>query len=140
MLWNTHTNSVMDAVKGMPFDCVDVPIRVHENGGGFDADDFSVDDETMSSAEEMSLPMSIPVNSQSPQAFRTSELTISFEGHVYVFPAVTTEKVFVFYLLLFCCIFLFPPLFVCRSVFSISMLVPGLYSVSLTASVLLFSK
>lgn len=31
---------------------------------------------------------------------RTSELTLSFEGEVYVFPAVTPEKVILFYLLL----------------------------------------
>ena len=30
-------------------------------------------------------------------ASRTSELTLSFEGEVYVFPAVTPEKVFVFF-------------------------------------------
>ncbi|KAK6143661.1 hypothetical protein DH2020_024009 [Rehmannia glutinosa] len=82
------------AVKGRPFEYVSVPIKVHENGGGFDADDISGGgggggDETMSSAEEMSVPMAIPLSSQS----RTSELTISFEGEVYVFPAVTPEKV-----------------------------------------------
>lgn len=82
-----------------PFECVSVPIRVHENGGGFDADDISGGgaDETMSSAEEMSAPIAAtPVNSQSSlqlSASRTSELTISFEGEVYVFPAVTPEKV-----------------------------------------------
>ncbi|KAI3448224.1 hypothetical protein Pfo_004889 [Paulownia fortunei] len=88
----------MDAEKGRPFEYVNVPIRVHENGGGFDADDISGGggDETMSSAEEMSAPMAIPANSQSSlrlPASRTSELTISFEGEVYVFPAVTPEKV-----------------------------------------------
>ena len=30
------------------------------------------------------------------QATRTSELTIAFEGEVYVFPAVTSEKVYFF--------------------------------------------
>ncbi|KAK4424296.1 GATA transcription factor 24 [Sesamum alatum] len=87
----------MDAVKGRPFDYANVPIRVHENGGGFDADDISGGgDDTMSSAEEMSAPMPISVNNQSSvrlPASRTSELTISFEGEVYVFPAVTPEKV-----------------------------------------------
>nr|WRU92858.1 TIFY protein 3 [Isodon rubescens] len=90
----------MDAVKVRPFECVSVPIRVHENGGGFDADAISggaAADETMSSAEEMSAPIAAtPVNSQSSlqlSASRTSELTISFEGEVYVFPAVTPEKV-----------------------------------------------
>ncbi|KAG8364161.1 hypothetical protein BUALT_Bualt19G0098200 [Buddleja alternifolia] len=74
-----------------------VPIRVHEDGGGFDADDISGGgDDTMSSAEEMSVPMAIPLNSQSSlrlPASRTSELSVSFEGEVYVFPAVTPEKV-----------------------------------------------
>ncbi|KAL8540517.1 hypothetical protein ACS0TY_001954 [Phlomoides rotata] len=86
----------MDAVNGRPFEYANVPIRVHENGGGFDADYFSGGgggDETMSSAEEMSAPMVIPVNSMRLSAPRTSELTISFEGEVYVFPAVTPEKV-----------------------------------------------
>ncbi|KAK6143668.1 hypothetical protein DH2020_024016 [Rehmannia glutinosa] len=90
-----HAGNMDAAVKGRPFEYVSVPIKVHENGGGFDADDISGGggggggDETMSSAEEMSVPMAIPLSSQS----RTSELTISFEGEVYVFPAVTPEKV-----------------------------------------------
>ncbi|KAL0376017.1 UNVERIFIED_CONTAM: GATA transcription factor 18 [Sesamum calycinum] len=87
----------MDAVKGRPFDYANVPIRVHENGGGFDADDISGGgDDTTSSAEEMSAPMPITVNNQSSVRLplsRTSELTVSFEGEVYVFPAVTPEKV-----------------------------------------------
>ncbi|KAI3445800.1 hypothetical protein Pfo_002465 [Paulownia fortunei] len=83
----------MDAVKGRPFEYVNVPIRLHDNGGGFDVDDISGGDETMSSADEMSAPMAIPLNNQSSAASRTSELTISFEGEVYVFPAVTPEKV-----------------------------------------------
>ncbi|KAH6767018.1 ZIM-like 1 [Perilla frutescens var. hirtella] len=83
----------MDAVKGRPFDYASVPIRVHENGGGFDADDISGGGETMSSPEEMSTPIAAtPVNSQCSLS-RSSELTISFEGEVYVFPAVTPEKV-----------------------------------------------
>ncbi|XP_057802873.1 GATA transcription factor 19-like isoform X2 [Salvia miltiorrhiza] len=89
----------MDAGKGMPFENASMPIRVHENGGGFDADDISGGgDDTMISAEEMSTPIAAtPVNSQSSQqrlsASRCSELTISFEGEVYVFPAVTPEQV-----------------------------------------------
>ncbi|XP_020552859.1 GATA transcription factor 19-like isoform X2 [Sesamum indicum] len=53
-------------------------------------------DDTTSSAEEMSAPMPITVNNQLSVRLpvsRTSELTISFEGEVYVFPAVTPEKV-----------------------------------------------
>ncbi|KAK4405136.1 GATA transcription factor 24 [Sesamum angolense] len=87
----------MDAVKGRPFDYANVPIRVHENGGGFDADDISGGgDDTTSSAEEMYAPMPTTVNNQSSVRLplsRTSELTVSFEGEVYVFPAVTPEKV-----------------------------------------------
>ncbi|KAL0454345.1 UNVERIFIED_CONTAM: GATA transcription factor 24 [Sesamum latifolium] len=44
----------------------------------------------------MSAPMPVTVNNQSLVRLpvsRTSELTISFEGEVYVFPAVTPEKV-----------------------------------------------
>ncbi|XP_012835384.1 PREDICTED: GATA transcription factor 28-like isoform X2 [Erythranthe guttata] len=71
----------MDAVKGRPFDYANVPVRVHDGRGGFDADDVSGGDETMmSGADEMAFPS------------RTSELSISFEGEVYVFPAVTPEK------------------------------------------------
>lgn len=83
----------MDAVKGRPFEYANVPIRVHKNGGGFDADDIGAGGETMSSAEEMSAPMVIPIHSMRHSAPRTSELTISFEGEVYVFPAVTPDKV-----------------------------------------------
>ncbi|KAL7125184.1 hypothetical protein ABFS83_14G099400 [Erythranthe nasuta] len=71
----------MDAVKGRPFDYANVPVRVHDGGGGFDVDDVSGGDETMmSGADEMAFPS------------RTSELSISFEGEVYVFPTVTPEK------------------------------------------------
>ncbi|CAN4107898.1 unnamed protein product [Withania somnifera] len=74
-----------------------VPIRVDEyGGGGFEADDISGGgggggcEEAMSSGEE--LP---PVDSGRVLGVpsQTSELTISFEGEVYVFPAVTPEKV-----------------------------------------------
>lgn len=87
----------MDAMKPRPCgeDYMIMPIRVHDNGGGFEAGDNGVGgEEKMSSSEEMSTPMAVPVNYQSrTPASRTSELTISFEGEVYVFPAVTPEKV-----------------------------------------------
>ncbi|XP_047938016.1 GATA transcription factor 24-like isoform X13 [Salvia hispanica] len=74
----------------MPFEYASMPIRVHENGGGFD---ISSRDLAMVSTEEISTA----VNSQSllllPPTARTSELTISFQGQLYVFPAVTPEKV-----------------------------------------------
>ncbi|KAK4378559.1 hypothetical protein RND71_000421 [Anisodus tanguticus] len=58
---------------------MNIGIRVDENGGGgFDADD-------MSTVEELPL-IGSPVD-------LSSELTISFQGEVYVFPAVTREKV-----------------------------------------------
>lgn len=113
----------MDAVKGRPFEYVNVPIRVHDNGGGFDADDISGGggggDETMSSAEEMSAPMVTPVNSHPLlrlSASRTSELTISFEGEVYVFPAVTPEKVSFLCCNIFCSLLVFT----CGFQFSVS--------------------
>ncbi|XP_049409689.1 GATA transcription factor 19-like isoform X4 [Solanum stenotomum] len=82
---------------------MNVPIRVDRyGGGGFEADDISVGggyEEAMSSGEELqvcSMPLVAgPVDSGRVMAVpsRTSELTISFEGQVYVFPAVTPEKV-----------------------------------------------
>ncbi|XP_015070009.1 GATA transcription factor 19-like isoform X2 [Solanum pennellii] len=82
---------------------VNVPIRVDRyGGGGFEAHDISVGggyEEAMSSGEELqvcSMPLVAgPVDSGRVMAVssRTSELTISFEGQVYVFPAVTPEKV-----------------------------------------------
>ncbi|MCD7457444.1 hypothetical protein HAX54_035092 [Datura stramonium] len=80
---------------------MNVPIRVDEyGGGGFEADDISGGggEEAMSSGEELqvcSLPLASPVYSGRvlDVPLRTSELTISFKGEVYVFPAVTPEKV-----------------------------------------------
>lgn len=82
-------------------DYVNVPIRVDGDGatGGFDADDSSGGEERMPNAEKMevvsSMPIATIINSSggTSMASRTSELTISFEGEVYVFPAVTPEKV-----------------------------------------------
>ncbi|XP_022862030.1 GATA transcription factor 24-like isoform X1 [Olea europaea var. sylvestris] len=86
----------MDAMKPRPYgeDCMITPIRMHDNGGGFQAGGGGGGGEEKISSEEMSPPMAIPVNYQSrTPASRTSELSISFEGEVYVFPAVTPEKV-----------------------------------------------
>ncbi|XP_042042932.1 GATA transcription factor 24-like isoform X1 [Salvia splendens] len=73
----------------MPFQYASMPIRVHENGGGFD---ISSRDVAMVSTEEISSPVSSQSLLLLPTA-RTSELTISFQGQLYVFPAVTPEKV-----------------------------------------------
>ncbi|KAM3377465.1 GATA transcription factor 19 isoform X1 [Capsicum galapagoense] len=92
-------------VKAGEYEHMNVPIRVDEyGGGGFEADDISGGggEEAMSSAEELPLcslpPLVSPVVDsgrvlEMPTRMRTSELTISFEGQVYVFPAVTPEKV-----------------------------------------------
>ncbi|KAB1206685.1 GATA transcription factor 24 [Morella rubra] len=68
---------------------VQVPIEVeggsedqYVNGGG--------QHEAMNGGEEV---LETPVSSGSVLASRTSELTVAFEGEVYVFPAVTPEKV-----------------------------------------------
>ncbi|KAM3219808.1 GATA transcription factor 19 isoform X1 [Capsicum annuum] len=92
-------------VKAGEYEYMNVPIRVDEyGGGGFEADDISGGggEEAMSSGEELPLcslpPLVSPVVDsgrvlEMPTRMRTSELTISFEGQVYVFPAVTPEKV-----------------------------------------------
>ncbi|KAI5661320.1 hypothetical protein M9H77_20643 [Catharanthus roseus] len=79
------------------------PIRVDEDGGGFGGLDVTgggADEPISGGGEDVhavsSVPMSNSVNftsGASSVASRTSELTISFEGEVYVFPAVTPEKV-----------------------------------------------
>lgn len=94
MQWHAR----MEAVKMRHLEYASVPVRVHENGGGFDVGDINGGgDETISSAEGIAAPIAAtPVNSQSSLRLsetRTSELTISFEGEVYVFHAVTPEKV-----------------------------------------------
>lgn len=84
---------------------MNVPIRVDGyGGGGFEADDISGSagggcEEAMSSGEELQVcslqPLASSVDSGRVMAMpsRTSELTISFEGQVYVFPTVSPEKV-----------------------------------------------
>lgn len=86
------------------------PIRVDEDGGGFGGLDVTgggADEPISGGGEDVhavsSVPMSNSVNftsGASSVASRTSELTISFEGEVYVFPAVTPEKVHFFSCLL----------------------------------------
>ncbi|XP_059653231.1 GATA transcription factor 28-like isoform X2 [Cornus florida] len=96
---------MMDSMNPMPLqvrpsegqeeDHMQVSIRVDENGGGFEADDGSegCDDDAMNSAEEVHMNPTVPVNHSTALLSQTSELTLSFEGEVYVFPAVTHEKV-----------------------------------------------
>ena len=61
----------------------------YEDGGGSDAMD-EVEDANVNSVSV--------ANHGVVMASRTSELTLSFEGEVYVFPAVTPEKVFFIFL------------------------------------------
>ncbi|KAL3538719.1 hypothetical protein ACH5RR_002085 [Cinchona calisaya] len=82
-------------------DYVNIPIRVDGDGdsGGFDAHDISGGEERMTRAEEVQVASSVPIativssTGGAPMMSRASELTVSFEGEVYVFPAVTPEKV-----------------------------------------------
>lgn len=62
---------------------VQVPIEVEGDGGGSQ-------DEYVNGGVEV---VEARVRSSSGSASRTSELTVAFEGEVYVFPAVTPEKV-----------------------------------------------
>lgn len=87
---------------------MNVAIRVDEyGGGGFNADDISGGCESSGTEELQQVCSSMPPLAASPvvdsdgrvlaampmPSRRTSELTISFEGQVYVFPAVTPDKV-----------------------------------------------
>jgi hypothetical protein len=62
---------------------VQVPIEVEGDDGGSQ-------DEYVNGGVEV---VEARVRSSSGSASRTSELTVAFEGEVYVFPAVTPEKV-----------------------------------------------
>ncbi|XP_057497216.1 GATA transcription factor 28-like isoform X3 [Actinidia eriantha] len=68
--------------SGRGDDEMQIEIRVSEDAGGFKADDASGGCVKESVNNSTSLPSS-----------QCSELTISFEGEVYVFPAVTHQKV-----------------------------------------------
>ncbi|XP_019231402.1 PREDICTED: GATA transcription factor 19-like isoform X2 [Nicotiana attenuata] len=95
-------------VIGFEEEYMNVAIRVDEyGGGGFDADDISGGCESSGTEELQHVCSSVPPLAASPvvdtdgrvlvsmpmPSRRTSELTISFEGQVYVFPAVTPDKV-----------------------------------------------
>ncbi|XP_075104640.1 GATA transcription factor 19 isoform X1 [Nicotiana tabacum] len=100
---------------GFDEEYMNVAIRVDEyGGGGFDADDISGGCESSGTEELQQVCSSMPPLAASPvvdsdgrvlaampmPSRRTSELTISFEGQVYVFPAVTPDKVQAILLLL----------------------------------------
>lgn len=79
-----------------------VPVGADEVGGGFEVDDVGGGgcEEDMSGEEEVQVNSAAPpLNSVdgggviSSFPIRPSELTVSFEGQVYVFPAVTPDKV-----------------------------------------------
>ncbi|KAK9136149.1 hypothetical protein Syun_015479 [Stephania yunnanensis] len=87
-------------LQARPFDDDDdhmqIPIQIEDDDGGYDADDLDGGaEEAMEDVDD------VQVNSGSHGADhhtvalqpRTSELTLSFEGEVYVFHAVTPEKV-----------------------------------------------
>ncbi|KAL2936741.1 GATA transcription factor 28 [Bienertia sinuspersici] len=86
-------------------------IEIMDEDDAFDADEFSGGGE--SGGEEAHVSIAIPENVNRPSVMcsasssssnrkRTSELTIAFEGEVYVFPAVTPDKAISLYI--FCCI------------------------------------
>ncbi|XP_009609386.1 GATA transcription factor 19-like isoform X4 [Nicotiana tomentosiformis] len=92
---------------GFDEEYMNVAIRVDEyGGGGFDADDISGGCESSGTEELQQVCSSMPPLAASPvvdsdgrvlaampmPSRRTSELTISFEGQLYVFPAVTPDK------------------------------------------------
>ncbi|OVA01835.1 zinc finger protein [Macleaya cordata] len=88
-------------LQSRPFDDhMQIPIQIDDDdgddddGGGYDDGDGGGDDETEDDLRD------VPVNSGRPGDYqnvalptRTSELTLAFEGEVYVFPSITYEKV-----------------------------------------------
>ena len=86
-----------------------IPIDDDDDGGGDYEDDVAGndgEDDAMDDMEENHVNMNsvnVAEHGALVMASRTSELTLSFEGEVYVFPAVTPEKVCV-------CLFHFFPL------------------------------
>ncbi|KAI4307516.1 hypothetical protein L6164_030694 [Bauhinia variegata] len=68
------------------------PITIEDDDGGYEDCDGSGD--AMDEVEEVNnSSVSVANHGGVVMASRTSELTLSFEGEVYVFPAVTPEKV-----------------------------------------------
>ncbi|XP_019055728.1 PREDICTED: GATA transcription factor 28-like isoform X2 [Nelumbo nucifera] len=71
-----------------------IPIQIDDDGGGYEADGIdAVGDEAMDDVDDVHVNSGNRVDQTYGLASRTSELTLSFEGEVYVFHAVTPEKV-----------------------------------------------
>ncbi|KAK9287394.1 hypothetical protein L1049_015812 [Liquidambar formosana] len=73
-----------------------IPIRFEEDEGGFEVDDIGGGggpEATINGAKKNNSWNNGDSNNNTAPSSRTSELTVSFEGEVYVFPAVTREKV-----------------------------------------------
>ncbi|GAB4853336.1 hypothetical protein Ancab_017515 [Ancistrocladus abbreviatus] len=83
-------------------------VRMEEDDSGFDTDDLRGSrEETVSGGEDGHISVAIsgnldraPTSALHSFSYRTGELTIAFEGEVYVFPEVTPEKVHAVLLLL----------------------------------------
>ncbi|KAL6964214.1 hypothetical protein U1Q18_035272 [Sarracenia purpurea var. burkii] len=76
-------------------DRMQVAIRVDEDGGGFEAADVNGggSDKAITVAEEPLINSLTSVNNSPDPPSQLSELTISFAGEVYVYPAIDPEKV-----------------------------------------------
>ncbi|XP_042508572.1 GATA transcription factor 24-like isoform X1 [Macadamia integrifolia] len=76
-------------------DHAQTPIHIDDDEGGYEADGFGGGgDDTMDDVDEYQMNSGKPVDQNVvSMSSRTSELTLSFEGEVYVFHAVTPEKV-----------------------------------------------
>lgn len=86
-------------LQALPFeehddDSMQVPIKINGNEGGFEVEDVTGGGGEAVSGGEGGRMSSVNADEKSSVvAQRTSELTISFEGEVYVFHAVTPDKV-----------------------------------------------
>ncbi|RVW21851.1 hypothetical protein CK203_109661 [Vitis vinifera] len=85
-------------LQALPFeehddDSMQVPIEINGNEGGFEVEDVTGGGGEAVSGGEGGRMSSVNADEKSSVvAQRTSELTISFEGEVYVFHAVTPDK------------------------------------------------
>lgn len=72
-----------------------IPIQIDDDDGEYEVDalDGGSGGDAMDDPEEAQTSSLHPSGHGVVMASRTSELTLSFEGEVYVFPAVTPEKV-----------------------------------------------
>ncbi|XP_043712905.1 GATA transcription factor 24-like isoform X2 [Telopea speciosissima] len=76
-------------------DHLQIPIQIDDEEGGYEADAIGCGgDDAMDGVDEIRMNSGNPVDQNVVAvSSRTSELTLSFEGEVYVFHAVTPEKV-----------------------------------------------